>query len=87
MGVLQAPGRLGGLQEPPGASRGLQAAAGFSETPKVERKMRPPRQRVEPWARPKFHAGWSGWTRPPAMRGGGAAGVSARGSRGGFKGI
>ena len=26
-----------------------------------------------PWARLKFHAGWSGWTRPPTMAGGGAA--------------
>ena len=23
------------------------------------------------WARLKFHAGWSGWTRPPTMGGGG----------------
>ena len=48
MGVLQAPGRLGGLQEPPGASRGLQGAPGppgdsKSAKPDFERKMRPPR--------------------------------------------
>ena len=49
-GVFEAlPGRLGGLQEPPGASRGLQGFAGawaLAESPKkprFERKMRPPR--------------------------------------------
>ena len=29
------------------------------------------RQSLEPGARLKFHAGWSGWTRPPTMAGGG----------------
>ena len=31
-------------------------------------------QSLEPWARLKFHAGWSGWTRPPTMAGGGVWG-------------
>ena len=33
-------------------------------------------QSFEPWARLKFHAGWSGWTRPPTMAGGGGGGVA-----------
>ena len=28
------------------------------------------------WPRLKFHAGWSGWTRPPAMAGGGGGSAS-----------
>ena len=43
------------------------------------------------WARLKFHAGWSGWTRPPTMAGGGG-GVGqlrrvCKGVEGVFKGI
>ena len=62
---------------PPGPSRGLQGPQGCGgcRTPQTcfERKMRPAAysQSPEPWARLKFHAGWSGWTRPPTMAGGG----------------
>ena len=47
---------------PPKASRGLQAPPGAL----------PPKPRA--WARLKFHAGWSGRTRPPTMAGGGGVG-------------
>ena len=96
-GFPALPGRsrgLQGLQGPPGASRGLQAlqgACGALKSPK-KRKMHPAAycQSLEPWARLKFHAGWSGWTRPPTMagKGGGSAQVSAKGIvEGVFKGI
>ena len=79
---------LQGLQGPPGPSRSLQGPPGASgasrglwkgcQNPKTrfERKMRPAAysQSPEPWARLKFHAGWSGWTRPPTMAGGGGGG-------------
>ena len=62
----------------PGASRpfqGLPEASGAQKTSASVclRKMRPAAycQSPEPWARLKFHAGWSGSTRPPAMAGGG----------------
>ena len=32
---------------------------------------------LEPWARLKFHAGWSGWTRPPQHGGGGGGWLNA----------
>ena len=73
-GVFQAlPSRLGGLQEPPGASRGLQGLQGSRRgsgpvNEKCARRV-PPEPRI--WARLKFHAGWSGWTRPPTMGEGG----------------
>ena len=49
-------------------------------------------QSLEPWARLKFHAGWSGWTRPPTMAGGGGGVGQAEaclqgGVEGVFKGI
>ena len=63
------------LQGPPGASRGQGASGQVARTHKrcFEQKMRPAAysQSPEPWARLKFHAGWSGWTRPPTMAGGG----------------
>ena len=62
--------RLQGLQGPPGPAGASGASSCF------ERKMRPAAysQSPEPWARLKFHAGWSGWTRPPTMAGGGGEG-------------
>ena len=74
----------GGLQGPPGASRGLQGAPGVCGGPKKPANMAlnekcarrvPPKPQT--WARLKFHAGWSGWTRPPTMAGGGGGGGSA----------
>ena len=41
-------------------------------------------QSFEPWARLKFHAGWSGWTRPPAMAGGGLEACLQEGVEGVF---
>ena len=81
-----APGASRGFQGPPRA-RGLQ---NFKRC--FEREMRPAVecQSLEPWARLKCHAGWSGWTRPPTMAGGGGGGdvarlaASVKGSRGGF---
>ena len=34
-------------------------------------------QSLEPGARLEFHVGWSGWTRPPAIGGGGQAGQNS----------
>ena len=68
---------VGGFQAVAGHSRrlqGLQGLPGASRARKGhERKMRPAAysQSPEPWAGLKFHAGWSGWTRPPTMAGGG----------------
>ena len=94
-----------GLQGPPGASRGLQRPPGGLQgppgpsgglpknSPQTVRTKNAPAaywQSLEPWARLKFHVGWSGWTRPPTMAGGGGVrsgqglGMCARGSRGGF---
>ena len=55
-------------------SRGLRALKHCFEL-----KMRPAAyyQSLEPWARLKFHAGWSGWTRPPTMAGGGGGRLEA----------
>ena len=71
----------GGFPALPGRSRGLQGPSGASREKKhhkhgFERKMHPAAycQSLEPWARLKFHAGWSGWTRPPTMAGGGGVG-------------
>ena len=91
-GFCRPPGRSRGLQGPPGLQDLQRPPGGLFQGPTKARKMRPPyRQSREPWARLKFHAGWSGWTRPPIMAGGGGvlrsgqgSGVSARGSRGGF---
>ena len=73
------------LHRPPGvagASRGLQAPPGASRHPAAYC------QSLEPWARLKFHAGWSGWTRPPAMAGeGGGSACLQGGVEGVFKGI
>ena len=83
--VLGAPGLSRGLQGPPGASRGLQRPPGGSRdlqnpggfgTRNAPRRV-PPKPRT--WARLKFHAGWSGWTRPPAEA------CLQGGSRGGFQ--
>ena len=79
------PGRLGvrSLQGPPKpsrASKGLQAALGTSGASGGASKS----PKNTSWARLKFHAGWSGWTRPPTMGGGGGS-AQAEGSRGGFE--
>ena len=94
VGVLQGPGRLG-LQEPPGASRGLQGppmarglwGLGASKSPKpdFERKMRP--LRTAKGGRNFTRDGEAGLGHPPL--GGGAEvrqglGVSAKRSGGGF---
>ena len=67
----------------------LQGCPGLG-TNVVERKMRPAAysQRPEPWARLKFHAGWSGWTRPPTMAGGaGGDGQAEACLQGGVEGV
>ena len=78
---------VSGLQGLAGASKGLQGrpgAFGGSRTSRgLQNTVLKPaayRQSLEPWARLKFHAGWSGWTRPPTMAGGGGGGGSARDS-------
>ena len=91
------PGPSRALQEPPGAFRGFQGPLERLPEPqnpqcRFERKMRPAAysQSPEPSARLKFHAGWSGWTRPPTMAGGGGGQVEAclqAGVEGVFKGI
>ena len=100
-GVSRAPGPPGpsrALQEPPGASRGLRGFQGPLERlpepqnaheRRFERKMRPAAysQSPEPWARLKFHAGWSGWTRPPTMAGGGGGGQAEACLQGGVEGV
>ena len=81
--LLHACGGSRRFQAVLGGSRGLQGASrGFQEAPEASRKRPasgqtwfyaprrvPPKPRT--WARLKFHAGWSGWTRPPSMAGGG----------------
>ena len=54
----------GGSRALPGAFKGV----GRKNT--VKNALAAYRQSLEPWARLKFHAGWSGWTRPPTMAGG-----------------
>ena len=88
------PGPSRGLQGPPGASG---ASFGASQNPKtfqnvVLNEKAAYSQSPEPLARLKFHAGWSGWTRPPTMAGGGGGGGQAeaflqRRVEGVFKGI
>ena len=59
VGVFQTlPGRLGALQGPSGASR-------------ASNRLQTAPEGLELNSRLKFHAGWSGWTRPPTMAGGG----------------
>ena len=74
------PGASTGLQGPPGASRGLRGQD-------FEGPQKAYRQSLEPWARLKFHAGWSGWTRPPTMARGGGGVCLQGGVEGVFKGI
>ena len=78
-----------GASGPSRASRGLQGPPGreVRASKTVERKLRRAAycQSLEPWVRLKFHAGWSGWTRPPTMAGGVGGGQAKVGlSRGGF---
>ena len=74
------PGPSRGLQGPPGASRGLRGLRNLQGPSRGPRTPNPkPPQKTPPCARLKFHAGWSGWTRPPTMAGGG--GVSKNGLR------
>ena len=50
---------------PPGAfQKAQQTLSNMVLNKKCARRV-PPKPRT--WARLKFHAGWSGWTRPPAM--------------------
>ena len=75
-GFHAVPGCCRGLQGLAGASKGLQGPPGaFGGSRDLG---------LEPWARLKFHAGWSGWTRPPTMARGRGGRVSATKSRGGF---
>ena len=55
----------------PRASRPFQASRGL-QGQGVEKRLAVYCQSLEP--RLKFHAGWSGWTRPPNMAGGGGVG-------------
>ena len=64
----------------PGASRPSRGPPGASSqkkhflNEKCARRI-PPKPRT--WARLKFHAGWSGWTRPRTMAGGGGGSAQA----------
>ena len=83
---------------PPGASRGLQGASReLQGTPRPPQKPAQkmvlnekctrrvlPKPRTS--ARLKFHVGWPGWTRPPAMAGGGGRPRLRRVERGFLKG-
>ena len=69
------------LQGPPGAfgaSRAIEAAPGLQGPALNEKCARRVPAKPRTWARLKFHAGWSGWTRPPTMAGG--AGWPIKGS-------
>ena len=67
-----------------GASRPFQGASGASG-PCTDLQNHPkPSTNAVLRARLKFHAGWSGWIRPPTMAGGGGVG-HGKGERG-FKG-
>ena len=66
------PGASRSFQGPPGASRGLQGAPGGSRASRavgvaLNEKCALPRTAKA--SNLKFHAGWSGWTRPPTMAG------------------
>ena len=61
------------LQGPAGASRGLRESRGSL---RCFMRLAACCQSLEPWARLKFHAGWSGWTSPPTMAAGGGWGVA-----------
>ena len=79
-------GSPGAFQGPPGASRGLDGAACGSGTSGGSKNAPAAyRQSLELGARLKFHAGWSGWTRPPTMAGTG--GVGPGGVKGGVEGV
>ena len=54
----------------PDASRPLQGLQGPQETPGPPAALRHTFFERPLPARLKFHAGWSGWTRPPTMAGG-----------------
>ena len=80
----------GGFQALPGHSRRLQGLQGLQGPPGVCRGLKGPQtsfcalprtpKAPNLGARLKFHAGWSGWTRP-------GGGVSARGLEGVFEGM
>ena len=48
-------------------------AAGEEGQELLDEKCLLPRSATKPGANLEFHAGWSGWTRPPTMGGGGFA--------------
>ena len=73
-GSKTLPGPLKGPPKPPGASRGLRGVQGPQTPFSTKNAPAAYRQSLEPWARLKFHAGWSGWTRPPTMAGRGRGG-------------
>ena len=85
MGVLQAPGRLGGLQEPPGGVLGASR-----KTPGPPKKSPPRTAKASNLGRGRNFTrdGQAGLGHPPwggaGLRSGQGSGVSARGSRGGF---
>ena len=99
-GLQGPPGPSRSLQGPPrasGASRGLWKGCQNPKTRTnvvLNEKCGLPRTPKAPnlGARLKFHAGWSGWTRPPTMAGGGGGVARLRrvckgGVEGVFKGI
>ena len=70
---------VSGLQGLAGASKGLQGRPGaFGASRGLQNPQR---------ARLKFHAGWSGWTRPPTMAGGGGGGQAEACLQGGVEGV
>ena len=58
------------LQGPPRGSRGLRGPPDQKTQKHVLNEKCARRVQPKPRARLKFHAGWSGWTRPPTMAGG-----------------
>ena len=62
------------LQGAPGAPGGCRGLWGVQDLEGTKNAPAAYRQSLEPWARLKFHAGWSGWTRPLTMAGGAEAG-------------
>ena len=71
------PGASRLFQGAPEGSRGLQGLRGPPKPSRPPKTICKPCFERKPWARLKFHAGWSGWTRPPALGGrGGLARLS-----------
>ena len=64
---------------------GFQALLGGSKPPHKAPLFE--KRALEPWVRLKFHAGWSDWTRPPTMAGGGRRARPKACLQGGVEGV